>query len=106
MVDKKLHQLRIVPSGQCSDAEFIRRSTIDIVGLLPTEDEFQRFVDDPAEDKRARLIDSLLERKEFSEIWAMKFAQLLMIKSTNQVSYKSAFLYSKWLTENFVKSVP
>jgi Protein of unknown function (DUF1549)/Protein of unknown function (DUF1553) len=106
LVGKKLHQLRILPSGQCSDEEFLRRVTVDITGLLPTEEEYQRFINDTAADKRARLIDQLLERREFSEIWAMKFAQLLMIKSTNQVSYKSAFLYNQWLTESFAKNVP
>ncbi|MCA9139683.1 MAG: DUF1553 domain-containing protein [Planctomycetales bacterium] len=106
LVGKKLQQLRILPSGLCSDEEFIRRVTIDITGLMPTEQEYQNFVSDPADDKRSALIDRLLERKEFSEIWAMKFAQLLMIKSTNQVSYKSAFLYSNWLTDKFARNVP
>ena len=106
LVGEKLKQLRIVPSGLCSDEEFLRRATIDITGLLPTEEQYQRFVNDPAEDKRAALIDQLLEQKEFSEIWAMKFAQLLMIKSTNQVSYKSAFLYSNWLTDKFARNEP
>ncbi len=106
MVALKLQQLRIVPSGKCSDEEFIRRATIDIAGKLPTEDEFRQFVGDAAPDKRAELIDRLLERKEFSEIWAMKFAQLLMIKSTNDVSYKSAFLYANWLTDKFARNVP
>ncbi|MDV6033690.1 MAG: DUF1553 domain-containing protein [Phycisphaera sp. RhM] len=105
-VGKKLQQLRILPSGLCSDEEFIRRVTVDITGMLPTEEEYRNFVADPADDKRAALIDRLLERKEFSEIWAMKFAQLLMIKSTNQVSYKSAFLYANWLTDKFAKNVP
>lgn len=105
-VDKKLQQLRIVPSGSCTDHEFIRRATIDITGLLPTEDEVTRFVADPAEDKRAALVDQLLERKEFSEIWAMKFAQLLMIKTTNDVFKKSALLYSQWLTDQFARNVP
>nr|WP_233903551.1 DUF1549 domain-containing protein [Stieleria maiorica] len=105
-VGKKLQQLRILPSGLCSDEEFIRRVTIDITGMLPTEEEYRSFVSDPADDKRAALVDRLLERKEFSEIWAMKFAQLLMIKSTNQVSYKSAFLYANWLTDKFAKNVP
>nr|WP_286178266.1 DUF1549 domain-containing protein [Rhodopirellula sp. JC639] len=105
-VGKKLQQLRILPSGLCSDEEFIRRVTVDITGMLPTEEEYRSFVSDPADDKRAALIDRLLERKEFSEIWAMKFAQLLMIKSTNQVSYKSAFLYANWLTDKFAKNVP
>lgn len=106
LVDKKLQQLRILPSGPCTDHEFIRRATIDITGLLPTEEEVNRFVNDPANDKRAALIDQLLERKEFSEIWAMKFAQLLMIKSTNQVFKKSALLYSAWLTDQFARNVP
>lgn len=106
MVGRKLQKLRITPSGKCSDEEFIRRVTIDITGLLPTEDEYHQFVGDAAPDKRTELIDRLLERKEFSEIWAMKFAQLLMIKSTNQVSYKSAFLYASWLTDKFARNVP
>ncbi len=106
LVGKKLNQLRILPSGLCSDEEFLRRITIDITGQLPTEDEYNQFVNDTAPEKRNELIDRLLERKEFSEIWAMKFAQLLMIKSTNNVSYKSAFLYNQWLTDKFAKNVP
>ena len=106
LVGRKLNQLRILPSGLCSDEEFLRRITIDITGQLPTEEEYQQFVFDSAPNKRAELIDRLLDRKEFSEIWAMKFAELLMIKSTNQVSYKSAFLYNQWLTDKFARNVP
>ena len=106
LIGEKLQQLRIVPSGLCSDEEFLRRVTIDIIGQLPTETEYEAFLADPADDKRAAKIDQLLQRKEFSEIWAMKFAQLLMIKSSNQVSYKSAYLYSTWLTDNFAREVP
>jgi hypothetical protein len=106
LVGKKLNQLRILPSGLCTDEEFLRRVTIDITGQLPSEEEYHQFVGDPAPEKRKELIDRLLGRKEFSEIWAMKFAQLLMIKSTNQVSYKSAFLYNQWLTDKFAKNVP
>jgi len=108
LVGKKLQQLRILPSGVCSDEEFIRRVTVDITGLMPTEEEYAQFMADTAANKRGELIDRLLERKEFSEIWAMKFAQLLMIKSggPNQVSYKSAFLYSQWLTDKFAREVP
>ena len=106
LVGKKLQQLRVLPSGLCTDEEFIRRVTIDITGQLPTEQEYDSFVNDAGPDKRNALVDRLLERKEFSEIWAMKFAQLLMIKSTNQVSYKSAFLYANWLTDKFARNIP
>jgi hypothetical protein len=106
LVGKKLQQLRIVPSPLCTDEEFLRRVTIDITGMLPTEEEYARFAADVAPDKRQALVDQLLTRKEFSEIWAMKFAQLLMIKSSNDVSYKSAFLYANWLTDQFARNVP
>ena len=106
LVGDKLQKLRMLPSGICTDEEFLRRVTIDIVGLMPTEEEVVAFNSDTAADKRARLINSLLERKEFSEIWAMKWAQLLMIKSDNQVSYKAAFQYASWLTNQFANNVP
>lgn len=106
LVDKKLRQVRIPPSGLCSDEEFLRRATIDITGLLPTEEEYVAFLADSSENKRRELVDRLLERKEFSEIWAMKFAQLLAIKSSDTVSYKSAFLYANWLTDQFIHNVP
>ena len=76
----KLNKIRVEPSGICSDEEFLRRVSIDIVGLLPTAGEYQAFVADSVPDKRAKLVDRLLARKEFSEIWAMKWAELLMIK--------------------------
>lgn len=106
LVAKKLEKLRVVPSELCSDEEFLRRSTIDITGMLPSEVEYNEFVADTSADKRAKLIDRLLERKEFSEIWAMKWAELLMIKTTNEVSEKSAFLYSSWLTNQIANNVP
>lgn len=106
LVGDKLRKIRIMPSGKCSDEEFIRRATIDIAGLLPTEEEFVAFMADPAADKRAKLVNTLLDRKEFSEIWAMKWSELLMVKTTNQVSTKSMYLYSSWLTDQIANNVP
>ena len=80
--------------------------TIDIIGQLPAEQQYQDFLNDSNPDKRAAVINQLLERKEFSEIWAMKWAQLLMIKSDNQVSYKAAFQYSTWLTNKIAANTP
>ncbi|MBX3412987.1 MAG: DUF1553 domain-containing protein [Pirellulales bacterium] len=106
LVGAKLQKLRILPSGLCSDEIYLRRVTLDITGRLPTAEEHAAFVADPSTEKRARLVDELLERKEFSEIWAMKWAELLMIRSTINVSYKSAFLYANWLTEQISNNVP
>ena len=106
LVNAKLQQIRVLPSELCSDEVFLRRVTIDITGLLPTVEEYQAFMADADPAKRAKLVDRLLERKEFSEIWAMKWANLLMVKTTNDVSYKSMFLYSNWLTNQISSNVP
>ncbi len=106
LVAEKLKKLRILPSGICNDEEFLRRATIDIIGQLPTEQDFRDFVADTGADKRGRVIDRLLERKEFSEIWAMQWAQLLLVKSDVQVSTKAAFQYSTWLTNQIAQEKP
>ncbi len=53
LVAAKLTRLRVLPSELCTDEEFLRRVTLDITGLLPTEEEYQQFMADAAADKRA-----------------------------------------------------
>jgi hypothetical protein len=81
LVLKKLEVLRLPPSPQCSDNEFIRRAYLDAAGVLPTPAEVRKFLADPAPDKRARLVDRLLERSEFVDYWAYKWSDLLLISS-------------------------
>lgn len=110
LVHDKLHKLRVVPSGNCSDDEFLRRVSLDIAGQLPTVEEFNQFMSDKSPDKRAKLVDRLLERKEFTEMWVMKWSELLQIRSDNNIaqgiSYKSALLYNGWLRERIAANVP
>lgn len=107
LVGEKLQKLRVKPSELCTDEEFLRRSTIDITGVLPTAEEYREFTAEMAGDKRKQLVDRLLERKEFSEIWAMKWADILMIKTVaNRVSPKAAYLYNTWLTERIADNQP
>jgi hypothetical protein len=96
-VDEKLRRLRVTPSERCTDEEFLRRVTLDLCGTLPTPEECRRFRADEAPDRRRRLVDELLGRKEFAEIWVMKWAERLGIRSTLEVSPKAALLYATWL---------
>ena len=107
-VFNKHKKLRMIPSGLCSDEVFIRRVYIDIVGLLPTADEFNRFMASTDPKKRDLLVDELLGRKEFVEMWVMKFSELLQIRSdgNQRMSYKSALLYFNWLNEKLANNVP
>lgn len=107
LVDAKLHTLRIVPSEVCSDEEFLRRASLDICGVLPTSDEYRSFVASPDPDKRAHLVDQLLARPEFVDLWVMKWSELLMIRTVpNQVSYKAMLLYYGWLQDRIQANTP
>ena len=219
LIHQKLRKLRIVPSEVCNDEIFLRRAYLDVAGVLPTADEFWRFMrktpeaetflaektkvlteaskaegekktaaeaaakaltaaemaltaaeklvaDAKAEAaktaaaemlktataaktaaekvageatkaaeaaltarqaadaelalaksgvefsklagqaKRERLIDELLNRKEFVEMWVMKWAELLTIRTTQQISYKSMLRYYNWLNERISNNVP
>jgi hypothetical protein len=73
----RLRVLRIEPSGLCTDAEFLRRASLDITGRVPEPDEVRRFLADPSSDKRSRLIDELLERPAYADFWGLKWADRL-----------------------------
>ncbi len=105
-VASKLKKLRIHPSGLCSDEEFLRRVSIDLTGLLPTRDEYAGFMADADPKKREKKIDELLGRKEFTEMWVSKWAEWLMIRTTQQVSTKSVVLYYQWLVDQISNNVP
>ena len=108
LVNDKLKKLRIAPSGQCDDATFLRRASLDIVGLPPAFDEYNRFIASTDPKKRSKWIDELLERKEFSEIWVSKWAELLQVRTdpTKNVSQKAMFLYYNWLVEKLSQNMP
>ncbi len=109
-VHAKLHKLRIYPSDLCEDEVFVRRVYLDIAGVLPSEDERRTFVESQDPAKREALVSLLLDRKEFTEMWVMKWAELLQIRSTgnnaNQVSYKSALLWYEWLRDKVANNQP
>src|SRR5262245_8293546 len=65
LILKKLARLNLPPASECSDTEFIRRAFLDVAGILPTAEEVTKFLADKSKDKRAKLIDALLDRTEF-----------------------------------------
>ncbi|MCA9080031.1 MAG: DUF1549 domain-containing protein, partial [Planctomycetaceae bacterium] len=107
LVAAKLQKLRLHPSELCSDEEFLRRVYIDLVGLLPTSDDYRAFMADTDPEKRTKKIDELLGRKEFTELWVSKWAEWLMMRSdNNRVSEKGIVLYYQWLVDQIANNRP
>src|SRR5262245_38325255 len=98
--------LHLLPSELCSDEVFLRRASIDLIGLVPTPDERRAFLGDPATNKRDKLIGSLVAREEFLDLWGMKWAELLQIRTNNGVSPKGLALYDQWLRQQVRAGVP
>jgi len=107
LIHNKLRKIRITPSEVADDATFLRRVTLDITGTMPAPDEVRAFLADKNPNKREKKVDDLLERPEFTELWVMKFAELLQIRTdNNQFQYKSALQYYDWLKDQFTRNIP
>ena len=107
LVNAKLKKLRLHPSGQCTDEEFLRRVYIDLVGMLPTREEYAAFLADGNANKREAKIDELIAKKEFTDVWVSKWAEWLMLRSDgNRKSYKMIVLYHQWVSEQIANNTP
>lgn len=101
----KLRALRINPSELCSDSAFARRAYLDAIGLLPTADEARSFLSDSARDKRGRLIDQLLNRPEFADFWAQKWADVLR-NEEKVIDRKGVQVFHRWLRQSIAQDKP
>lgn len=102
---RKLESLRIPPSPPCTDAEFIRRVYLDTAGILPTPKEVQAFLADKMRDKRAKLIDALLERPETADYWAYKWSDMLLI-TTRRLPQPAVWSFYRFVRRSVADNKP
>lgn len=97
-----LKQRGISPANPCSDAIFLRRVYLDAIGTLPTAAEASEFLRDPDPDKRSKLIDRLLQRPEFADYWALKWADLLRVKAEFPINLwpNAVQAYHRWIRDS------
>ena len=101
----RLTELGIEPSGMADDATFLRRVYLDTIGTLPTVDETRSFLVDQSPDKRAKLIDTLLDCDEYADYWTMKWLDILRADQLI-VTPQGAVAMQRWLHRNFSQNRP
>lgn len=108
LVFADLARLKVRPA-LCSDAVFVRRAYLDVIGTLPTAKEAREFIQDPdTRNKRRLLIDRLLERPEFADYWAMRWGDILRIKAEFPVNLwpNAAQAYHRWVRASIAENKP
>jgi hypothetical protein len=104
-VFEKLRQLQIVPSELCTDDEFVRRVFLDVIGTLPSNEETQSFVASTSSSKRSELVDALLERREYSEFWALKWADVLRLRNA-RMTVAGVHKFHGWIVRALRSNMP
>ncbi|NMC20809.1 MAG: DUF1553 domain-containing protein [Thermogutta sp.] len=104
----KWKELGIPPSPLCSDAVFIRRVYLDLTGTLPSADAVREFLADSTPQKRERLIESLFGTEAYADYWAMRWGDLLRIKSEFPINLwpNAVQCYGKWVRTAVLENMP
>jgi hypothetical protein len=104
-VFNQLKALQLLPAKPANDEVFLRRVYLDVIGIPPTAEEARAFLDSKAADKRAKLIDSLLERDEYASFWALKWADVLR-GSPASISDRGVHSFHRYLVRTVATDRP
>ena len=107
LVNAKLQRMKILPSGSAEDAEFLRRTSLDIAGVPPTIEQVNAFVADTTEPvaKRAAMVDQLLSRPEYVEHWTLKWSDLLLNRRKT-VTERGVWAFRNWIRQGVATNKP
>jgi len=103
-----LRKQGIKPANLCSDEVFIRRVYLDVNGSLPEPQEVRRFLKDRRSNKRAELIEDLLNRDEFADYWSLKWCDLLRVKAEFPINLwpNAVQAYHRWIQDCLQENTP
>ena len=101
----ELRRLGILPSEQADDAMFLRRTSLRVLGRLPTVDEARAFLANDNPDKRTLIIDELLSRDEFADYQALRWADILLV-DRRLLGERGAYEFHHWLRQQMADNRP
>jgi hypothetical protein len=101
----KQRELQLTPAPLASDSVLLRRVFLDLIGTLPTAEEARAFLDSKDPDRRAKLIDRLLQRDEYATFWALKWADILRGSPTT-ITERGVHSFHRYLVRTFAEDRP
>lgn len=105
LVYEKLQTLNVLPSQPIGDDKFLRRVYLDLIGRLPTAEEAAEFLENQDSQKRQYVVEALLERPEYADFWANKWADLLR-PNPYRVGIKATQSLDDWIRDAFRRNLP
>jgi WD40 repeat protein/mono/diheme cytochrome c family protein len=107
LVAAKWKRMKILPSGLCTDAEFVRRVSLDLTGLPPTSDDLRKFLADPRDSrvKRDELVDRLIGSPDFIDFWTNKWADLLQV-NRKFLGVEGSAAFRNWIRAQLAGNMP
>ena len=107
-VNAKLEKQKILPSDECTDADFLRRIYLDLTGIIPTAEQARAFLEDtstPSHEKREKLVDNLIGSKDYVAYWSNKWADLLQCNA-KALGDEAVWSFREWIRESVAQNKP
>ncbi len=95
----------VSPVEPASDSEFLRRVYLDLIGRIPVVSEVYGFLDDPGEDRRQRLVDDLLSRRDHATHLAAVWRTILLPEGVDLNRFGGTNKFDAWLADRFGENV-
>jgi len=106
-----LEKQQLKPSPQADPRTLIQRAYLDLLGLRPSYEEVERFINDKSADRYEKLVDRLLASPQYGERWARYWLDVARYAENgdgiaNRNLYPYAWRYRDWVIESLNKDVP
>ena len=110
-INARLAQLNLTASPLASDAEYLRRISIDLLGIVPTPEEVRHFLASEDSQKRSKAIDSMHRNPRYAALWATKMCDMTacnvdQLGSPEELRPKRARMWHDWFRQRFANNVP
>ena len=106
----KFDEANLSPAPDADKRTWIRRATFDLIGLPPTPDQIDAFLADDTPESFAKVVDRLLDSKQYGERWGRRWLDVVRYSDTagdnSDFPIPQAYLYRNWVIDAFNRDLP